>query len=171
MSVGNIALIAAADRFAEQAHAGQVRKYTGEPYIYHPREVAALVREAGGDDRMICAALLHDVVEDCGVSLDHITYLFGMDVSGLVFWLTDVSKRGDGNRAARKLKDREHAAQAPARAQTIKLADLISNTQSITQHDPAFAKVYLAEKRLLLDVLTKGCRVLHARAVALAVQS
>jgi hypothetical protein len=51
---------------------------------------------------------------------------------------------------------------APAEAQTIKLADLISNTRSIMEHDEAFAKTYLAEKRLLLEVMTKGDRGLLA---------
>ena len=45
---------------------------------------------------------------------------------------------------------------APAEAQTIKLADLISNSKSIMEHDPKFAVTYLEEKRLLLEVLTKG---------------
>jgi hypothetical protein len=58
--------------------------------------------------------------------------------------------------------DRAHTAEAPAEAQTIKLADLISNSKSIMEHDPAFAKTYLEEKRLLLDVMTKGDPGLHA---------
>jgi hypothetical protein len=45
---------------------------------------------------------------------------------------------------------------APAEAQTIKLADLISNTRSIMEHDEAFARTYLEEKRLLLEVMTKA---------------
>jgi hypothetical protein len=52
--------------------------------------------------------------------------------------------------------DRQHSAAAPAAAQTIKVADLISNTRSIVAHDPGFAKVYLEEKRMLLEVLTKA---------------
>ena len=75
-----------------------------------------------------------------------------------------MSKPEDGNRATRKAIDREHTAQAPAEAQTIKLADLISNSKSIMAHDPDFAVTYLAEKRLLLEVLTKGDPGLHAEA-------
>jgi hypothetical protein len=52
--------------------------------------------------------------------------------------------------------DRAHTAAAPAEAQTVKLADLISNTRSIVAHDAKFAETYLAEKRLLLEVITKG---------------
>jgi hypothetical protein len=75
--------------------------------------------------------------------------------------MTDISQPQDGNRATRKAIDREHTARAPAEAQTIKLADLISNSKSIMKHDPAFAKTYLEEKRLLLEVMTKGDKGLH----------
>jgi hypothetical protein len=70
--------------------------------------------------------------------------------------LTDVSKPEDGNRAERKALDREYIANATPDAKTIKLADIISNCSSIIKHDPEFAKVYLEEKRLLLEVLTEG---------------
>jgi guanosine-3',5'-bis(diphosphate) 3'-pyrophosphohydrolase len=60
--------------------------------------------------------------------------------------------------------DRAHTAEAPAEAQTIKLADLISNSKSIMEHDPAFAKTYLEEKRMLLAVMTRGDAGLHAEA-------
>jgi len=59
-------LIDFAYRYAEEAHKGQVRKYTGEPYINHPVAVARIVAGVTDDCEMICAALLHDVIEDCG---------------------------------------------------------------------------------------------------------
>jgi hypothetical protein len=62
--------------------------------------------------------------------------------------------------------DRAHTAEAPAEAQTIKLADLISNSRSIMAHDPAFAKTYLEEKRLLLAVMTRGDAGLHVMAAS-----
>lgn len=144
--------------FATAAHAavGQLRKYTFEPYIVHPTEVAEIVESIGGTEDMIAAAFLHDVVEDTGVTQDVIQREFGQSVANLVYWLTDVSRPEHGNRAKRKALDRAHIAQAPAEAQTIKLADLASNTKSIMAHDPEFAKTYLEEKRLLLEVLTKG---------------
>jgi hypothetical protein len=61
---------------------------------------------------------------------------------------------------------RVNTAAAPAEAQTIKLADLCSNSKSIMEHDPAFAKTYLEEKRLLLAVMTKGDPGLHALAAS-----
>jgi (p)ppGpp synthase/HD superfamily hydrolase len=145
--------------FATSAHhaVSQVRKYTGEPYISHPAELVELLREHGiADQQMLAAAWLHDVVEDTGVTIDLIECEFGRGVADLVAGLTDVSRPEDGNRKARKAIDRAHtAAQSPA-CKTIKLADLISNTKSIVERDPEFAKVYLAEKRQLLEVLYDG---------------
>lgn len=152
--------------FATAAHAavGQTRKYTGEPYIVHPLEVANIVISVGGTEAMVAAAMLHDVLEDTGVTFDLLEDEFGEEVAQLVLWLTDVSKPEDGNRSTRKALDRQHSAAAPAEAQTIKVADLISNTKSIVMHDPNFGKVYLEEKRLLLDMLTKANPELLQRA-------
>lgn len=153
--------------FATAAHAavGQVRKYTFEPYIVHPTEVAAIVAAVEGSTyEMIAAAYLHDTVEDTGVTIETIAQEFGSEVAELVSWLTDVSTPEDGNRATRKAIDREHTAQAPASAQTVKLADLISNSRSIMAHDEKFARTYLAEKRALLEVMTKADAGLMAEA-------
>jgi len=144
--------------FATAAHAavGQTRKYTGEPYVVHPIEVSQLVASVGGTDAMVAAALLHDVLEDTDVTVDLLETEFGSEVADLVLWLTDVSTPEDGNRSTRKALDRQHSAAAPAAAQTIKVADLISNTRTIVEFDPGFAKTYLEEKRLLLEVLTRA---------------
>jgi len=152
--------------FATAAHAAvkQVRKYTFEPYIVHPAEVAGIVASVPHTDEMLAAAWLHDTVEDTGVSIVDIHVEFGHEVAELVGWLTDVSTPEHGNRAVRKALDRDHIACAPAAAQTVKLADLIANSGSIMAHDPAFAQVYLAEKRMLLKVLTRGDATLMARA-------
>jgi len=153
--------------FATAAHAAvaQLRKYTNEPYIVHPTEVAGIVASVeGATNEMIAAAWLHDVVEDTGVSIEVIRAEFGPEVAELVGWLTDVSRPEQGNRATRKAIDRAHTAMAPATAQTVKLADLISNTRSIMQHDEKFAKTYLEEKKMLLEVMTKGDAELMAEA-------
>jgi len=152
--------------FATAAHAavGQVRKYTFEPYIVHPAEVVSIVKSVPHTDVMLAAAWLHDVVEDTGVTIETVRAEFGTEVAELVGWLTDVSRPEHGNRAHRKALDRAHSAMAPAEAQTVKLADLIANTRSIMSHDAAFAKTYLEEKRLLLEVMTKGDPTLMAEA-------
>lgn len=167
-----IDIIEKARVFATAAHAAaaQLRKYTNEPYIVHPTEVASIVDNVeGSTHEMVAAAWLHDVVEDTGVTIEVIRAEFGEKVAELVGWLTDVSRPEQGNRATRKAIDRAHTAMASAEAQTIKLADLISNCTSIKEHDEAFAKVYFEEKRLLLEVLTKGDRTLYNHAKALVI--
>lgn len=162
-------LVQRADAFAEKAHddVKQVRKYTGEPYINHPREVRAILKKyASGaiSPEQEAAALLHDTVEDTNVTAADVEQEFGSDVAKLVSWLTDVSQLSDGNRKIRKNIDLQHSAAAPAEAQSIKLADLISNSISIVQHDQNFAKVYLREKAALMQVLKQGDPGLYAEA-------
>jgi (p)ppGpp synthase/HD superfamily hydrolase len=147
-------------KFATKAHSSQKRKYTGEPYIVHPIAVSEIVKTVAHTDEMVAAALLHDVVEDTDVTLDQIKDKFGSKVAELVGWLTDISRPEDGNRKTRKAIDRDHNARAPAEAQTIKVADLIHNTQSIEKHDPNFWKVYKEEKIKLLSVLTEADQTL-----------
>ncbi len=152
-------LVERARIFATAAHGavGQLRKYTFEPYIVHPTEVAEIVKTTTGcTHHMIAAAYLHDVLEDTKVTEEVLRTEFGDKVTDLVVWLTNVSKPSDGNRKIRKELDRQNLAKAPAEAQTIKIADLIANTPSIVAHDVKFAKTYIPEKEALLSVLGKG---------------
>lgn len=159
-------LVPRARAFAIGAHEaiGQRRKYTGEPYWHHPRAVARMVWTETLDARSTAAAWLHDVLEDTQVTVETIGMLFGAEVAQLVAEVTDVSRPEDGNRAARKALDRAHLASASPEAQTIKVADLIDNTSSIVQHDPGFARIYMAEKRALLTVLAAADLDLLVRA-------
>jgi (p)ppGpp synthase/HD superfamily hydrolase len=157
-------LVKAARQFAAEAHASinHKRKYTGDDYIVHPAEVASIVASRPHTSEMLAAAWLHDTVEDVPwVKIETIRDRFGPKVAALVSDLTDVSQLNQGNRLARKAIDRAHTAAASNDAKTVKLADLISNTRSIVQHDPAFAVVYMKEKRLLLEVLVGGDPVLY----------
>lgn len=146
--------------FAFNAHedAGQLRQ--GQSYIIHPLEVAELVVQVNRSRPVLQACLLHDVVEDTMKSLSRAQKLaileekFGKETASLVDWLSDVSTPSDGSRKERKALDRAHIAQAPADAQTIKVADVISNTSKISEDYEDFAKVYLPEKLEVLKVLT-----------------
>ncbi len=131
-------LIERARRYASAAHrkVGQLRKYSGQPYEEHLRRVADIVAGVTDDAEMIAAAWLHDVVEDTPTTIEEVGREFGPGVRELVDAVTDVSRPHHGNRAARKALDREHLARAPARAQTVKLADLIDNCQDICKHNP-----------------------------------
>ena len=149
---------------AGKAHEGQFRKYSGMPYIVHPIEVATIVQTVEHSDEMIAAALLHDVVEDTDYSFEDIAKEVSPEVADLVKGLTDVSSPQDGNRKVRKAIDKDHLAEQNAEVQTIKLADVISNSQDIKANDPKFAKVYIEEMKALLEVLTKGDNTLYAKA-------
>lgn len=157
-------LVETAKNYACKEHAMQKRKYTGEPYSVHLAEVAAIVSSVTDDENIIAAAWLHDVLEDTNVTPNELFTEFGSVVTQLVYMVSDVSRPEDGNRAARKAIDHIHLARANADAQTIKLADLISNAKDIVKNDPKFAKVYLQEKRNLLGVLTKGDSSLYGQA-------
>ena len=160
-------LIARARQFATEAHQriDQRRKYSGQPYQEHLKAVASLVSEVTDDTETIAAAWLHDTVEDTPATFGDLERELGPTVARLVAELTDVSRPGDGNRAVRKAKDRDHTALASPRAKTVKLADLIDNCRDICRHDPAFARVYLAEAAALLEVLGEGDATLYQRAV------
>lgn len=160
----NLGRVLTAVEFMVRAHAKQPRKYTGEPYAVHPASVAAKLARVGAPEAAVIAALLHDVLEDTLVKPSEVLKSFGEDVLALVLEVTDVSRPEDGNRAARKAIDREHYAKASVWGQSIKLADLIDNTRTILLHDSGFAAIYMAEKRELLKVLTRGHSELYCEA-------
>lgn len=87
----DLAKITEAYYYADKLHEGQMR-LSGEPYISHPVAVARIVAELGLDTDSICAALLHDTVEDCAdkTNLDTLAKMFGKDVSMLVDGLTKI---------------------------------------------------------------------------------
>lgn len=140
-------------QFAREVHKNQVRKYTGNPYTDHLAEVAGIVSTIRGEEEVTATAWLHDCIEDQGCTRSQLAALFGEIVASGVYLLSDLE---EGNRKERKAASRRRLASSPDWIQTIKVADLISNTSSIVKHDPKFAEVYLEEKRLLLDVLTKA---------------
>jgi len=148
----------------KHAEAKQFRKYDNEPYINHPMRVANTVRSVSHTPEMLAAAWLHDTVEDTNTTLSDIYTEFGEETAKLVEMLTDVAKSSDGNRITRSSINLQHTAVGNASAHTIKLADLIDNSASIIKYDRHFAKVYMVEKQLLLDVLSDGDAILHNKA-------
>lgn len=151
-------------QFAELKHRGQVRKYTGEPYIVHLLSVAKMVASARMPDYlrdikedMVIAALLHDTVEDTATTLEEIGASFGSRVRQFVYELTDPPNEF-GNRAARKEETHRRLRTASDAAKIIKCADIIDNMHSIVTHDPKFAKVFLSEIALVIPALAMpGC--------------
>jgi (p)ppGpp synthase/HD superfamily hydrolase len=148
--------------FAPCAHRTQKRKYTGEPYVNHCQSVAVILSRYTCDVDVLKAAILHDAVEDTDVTAGEITEVFSERVAALVLEVTDPAV--GGNRDFRKRIAREHVARSSPEGATIKLADLIDNTQTIVPYDQNFGRIYLAEKELLLEVLKHGNADLWQRA-------
>lgn len=87
----NSELILKAYNFANSYHKGQLRK-SGEPYLIHPLNVAYILSNLELDDETICAALLHDVVEDTPATLDELKTEFGESVAMMVDGVTKLRK-------------------------------------------------------------------------------
>lgn len=81
-------LIDLAYHYAKDKHEGQFRRITEEPYFTHAAAVAKMVADHGGSFKEICAAYLHDVQEDCGVTTEELKGMFGEDIANLVNQLT-----------------------------------------------------------------------------------
>jgi (p)ppGpp synthase/HD superfamily hydrolase len=125
-----------AAHFAAERHSGQRRKgAAAEPYINHLLEVAELVSSAlsDPDTNLVIAALLHDTIEDAGVTKEELIQLFGADVAELVVEVTDDKSL---TKAERKRLQVVNALKKFVRAQYIKLADKISNMRGILSSPP-----------------------------------
>jgi (p)ppGpp synthase/HD superfamily hydrolase len=119
--------------FAAAKHAGQTRKASTIPYIAHLMGVASLVLEAGGDEDLAIAALLHDVVEDCGgvPMLKEVRRRFGSRVAKVVDGCTD--SYGDPKPPWRERKENyiAHLKTADADTRLVSAADKLNNVRSI----------------------------------------
>lgn len=127
--------------YVKQKHSGQFRNFCNFEYILHPVEMACRLSSlAQVQDEQIMAALLHDCVEDCGVTLEEINYLFGAKTSDYVHYLTDYAK--DGNREKRSQENFNHFKNSPVEVKNLKIVDILSNTRSLVTCNPGFAPVY-----------------------------
>jgi len=116
--------------FAARAHAGQIRKDGVTPYIAHPYRVAMTVRETFGcdDPVCICAAILHDTIEDTTTDYDDILEEFGEDVAVCVAALSKDMRLSEGTREP---SYDEQIARGDWRVKLVKLADVLDNLLDI----------------------------------------
>lgn len=122
--------------FAAKRHTGQKRKGSdGEPYINHPLEVANLLANVGNvsDFDILIAAVLHDTVEDTGVTKEELEARFGQQVANYVSEVTDDKSLPKDERKRLQV---EHAPHLSHGAKLIKLADKISNIADVTNNPP-----------------------------------
>jgi (p)ppGpp synthase/HD superfamily hydrolase len=119
--------------FAAEKHAGQARKASTIPYIAHLMGVASLVLEFGGDEDMAIAALLHDVVEDCGGApmLKEVQRRFGSRVAKIVDGCTDSDTDPKPPWRERKENYIRHLNSADAETRLVSAADKLNNVRSI----------------------------------------
>ncbi len=135
-STYNTGLIIKALAFAAHKHRDQRRKdVKASPYINHPIALADVLCNEGGitDENVLCAALLHDTIEDTKTTPDELTENFGKVISSIVMEVTDDKKI---DKAERKRLQIEHAAHASHQAKLVKLADKISNLRDIVSYPP-----------------------------------
>ena len=140
-------LVERALEFANAAHEGQTRR-SGEPYVHHPVEVASYLADLNLDAATLAAALLHDVVEDCGVSVDDLRERFGDDVARLADGVTKLTRLdtltggaqplvAKSNSEAESLRKMLVAMANDIRVVLIKLADRLHNMRTLAALPPA----------------------------------
>lgn len=123
-------LARAAYEYAREAHEGQERKGDGSPYINHPSELARLLHSAGhGDEEILAATFLHDVVEDTDTTLEEIEEAFGAGVRGLVEVMTEDKVIEPYER--RKEHHRDQVEAGGERAVLIYAADKVANLRDL----------------------------------------
>ncbi|NUZ07285.1 RelA/SpoT family protein [Piscinibacter koreensis] len=139
MDAADIRRVRDAYRFADEAHLGQFRA-SGEPYITHPIAVAGLCAEWKLDVQAIMAALMHDAMEDCGVTKPELIERFGAPTADLVDGLTKLDKLRFSTREesqAESFRKMLLAMARDVRVILIKLADRLHNMRTMDAVEPA----------------------------------
>jgi (p)ppGpp synthase/HD superfamily hydrolase len=156
-------LLIRAAQFADRAHMGQVRKYSHRPYIEHPMRVAGAMMlrtdiDAGGiGEQVVCAAWLHDVLEDSPTTVEQLGE-FGPVITTIVVELTHPPLSA-GNRAKRNAFYFKRLAKASREAQIVKLLDRIDNLRDMDSaeivgaKDKSFTALYAEESITLGDAI------------------
>jgi RelA/SpoT family (p)ppGpp synthetase len=135
--------------YAMKAH-GEQKRASGDPYISHPLEVAAILTEHKLDDATIAAALLHDTIEDTEATRAEIDQLFGKDIGHLVEGLTKLKRLDLVSREAKQAENLRKLLLAIAedvRVLLVKLADRLHNMRTI-EHMPYEARRRVAEETI-----------------------
>lgn len=135
--MSELTTIIRAASFAAEKHRNQRRKDAdASPYINHPLGLARVLAEEGGvtDPATICAALLHDTIEDTDTAPEELEREFGAEICALVLEVTDDKSLP---KAERKRAQVEHAAHISEKAKRVKLADKICNLRDVANAPPA----------------------------------
>src|SRR6476620_562343 len=158
----NEALLNKAYVYAMQKH-GQQKRSSGDPYISHPLEVAAILTDMHLDESTIAVALLHDTIEDTDATRTEIDELFGEDIGKLVEGLTKISKLDLVSKKAAQgenLRKLLLAISSDIRVLLVKLADRRHNMRTL-QHMPEEARRRIAEETLDIYAPLAGRMGMH----------
>jgi (p)ppGpp synthase/HD superfamily hydrolase len=143
-------------KFAAEKHSGQTRKGDGRPYILHPMSVLSRlnqVKKSSNPFLLMAVCMLHDTVEDCGVSLQEIADKFGYQVASLVEELTlDKTKY---ETIGKKEYLAQHCLKMSSYALAIKLADRLDNVSDMKSMSAEFRGKYRDETNYILRALLK----------------
>ena len=148
-----LSVIRKAYEFANEKHFGQ-KRLTGEAYIIHPLNVAYILTDIKADFETLSAALLHDVVEDCGVSISVIKKKFGPNITVLVDGVTKISKLNFSHDSELTINNQRKilvGLSEDVRVIIVKLADRLNNLQTLYVHSEFKQKKIARET---LDILT-----------------
>lgn len=136
--------------YSARVHAGQMR-LSGEPYLSHPLEVAAILADMKLDVESIAAALLHDVIEDTHATKEDILEMFGPGIAHIVSGVTKLSKLSCSTKAAQQAESLRKMILAMAddiRVVLIKLADRIHNMRTLKYHNNKEKQKLIAQETL-----------------------
>jgi GTP diphosphokinase / guanosine-3',5'-bis(diphosphate) 3'-diphosphatase len=145
----NEALLNKAYVYAMQKH-GKQKRASGDPYISHPLEVAAILTEMRLDEATIAVALLHDTIEDTTATRDEIDELFGEDIGALVEGLTKIKKLDLVSKRAKQAENLRKlllAISDDVRVLLVKLADRLHNMRTL-DHVPPDKRARIAEETM-----------------------
>jgi guanosine-3',5'-bis(diphosphate) 3'-pyrophosphohydrolase len=159
----DLAVLAEAFAFAKACHGDQLRP-TGDPYERHLLEAVEVLAEGAGvlDRDLLVTALLHDVVEDTGCSLDQVRDRFGPGVAELADWVTKTDPPEGGDREAARVAYLRRLSGAPREAVLVKLADRLSNVQRLDRHPrPEKRRSYYRETVEWILPLAAGVPFFH----------
>lgn len=138
-------------KFAQKKHMGQSRKFDETPYIDHPIGVVKILKEYTSDEDIICAAYLHDTVEDTNTTLEEIKSIFHQNIASLVEELTSnreyEKKMGKPQYLTQKINAMSE------KAKLIKLSDRLHNVSDIESNPIQFGKRYAEETAFILNNL------------------
>ena len=140
-----MSLFADAIAFAVQVHDGALRKGTNTPYIVHPMETAAIAATLTDDPEVLAAAVLHDVIEDCGVTVEALCGRFGERVARIVLSETQSGSGDPCQSWERRKREAIECLRHADRAQMIvALSDKLSNMRAISRDYARFGEALFA---------------------------